>query len=212
MNPLEPGTSEAINAVDLPLSAPDPGGLAQNFTAEELASLRRAVHDSARACGLAGDALDDFVVAVHELATNAVRHGGGRGRIDLRRDGDTLLCDIIDHGPGFPGGVPTPAGLPSPQTPGGRGLWLAQHLTDTLLITDSPGGVTVSVTACLPAPAPSGLPAPILADEWGQAQVEISPGVLVQATTNPTRAPHPVTATEPDTAKNAPEATGPREA
>lgn len=210
MNPLEPGTSEAFNAVDLPLGAPDPAGLAQDFTAEELPSLRHAVHDSARACGLAGDALDDFVVAVHELATNAIRHGGGRGRIDLRRDGDTLLCDVIDHGPGFPGAVPTPAGLPSPQAPGGRGLWLAQHLTDTLLITDSPGGVTVSVTACLPAPAPSGLPATTRADELGNAQVEISPGVLVQATT-PAPAPHPVIATGPETAENSPAATGPRE-
>jgi serine/threonine-protein kinase RsbW len=185
MNPLEPAASEAVNAVDLPLAAPDAGGLAQNFTAEELAALRHAVHDSARACGLAGDALDDFVVAVHELATNAVRHGGGCGRIELRREDDTLLCDIIDHGTGFPDGVPARAGPPSPQTPGGRGLWLVQHLTDTMLITDTPGGVTVSVTACLPATTPSALPITTVADDLGNAQVEISPGVLIQATTDP---------------------------
>ncbi|AGZ44001.1 ATP-binding protein [Actinoplanes friuliensis] len=108
-----------------------------------------------------------------------MRHGGGHGRIELRRDGDTLLCDIVDHGPGFPGGVPAPAGPPSPQTPGGRGLWLARHLTDTLLISDGPGGVTVSVTACLPVtPTPA-----------ADAQIEISPGVLIQATTDPLPAP-----------------------
>jgi hypothetical protein len=40
MNPLEPAASEAVNAVDLPLAAvPDPGLLAQDFTAEDLPSL-----------------------------------------------------------------------------------------------------------------------------------------------------------------------------
>jgi len=209
VNPWEPAASEAVNEVDLPLPAvQDQGRLAQDFTAQDLTSLRHAVHDSARACGLAGDALGGFVIAVHELATNAVRHGGGRGRIELRADGDTLLCDIRDHGPGFPDGVPVPADPPSPLTSGGRGLWLARHLADTLLITDGPGGVTVSITACLPAPAPSGMPTSTMADEPSKVQVEVSPGVLIQATTGPVPAPPPVTAAGPDTAESRPEATG----
>jgi serine/threonine-protein kinase RsbW len=208
VNPWKPAAAEAVNKVDLPLNAAPEQGLARDFTVEDLPSLRHAVHASAGASGLAGDALDDFVIVVHELATNAVRHGGGRGKIEMRADGDTLLCDIRDHGPGFPDGVPAPAGPPSPEVPGGRGLWLARHLSDTLLITDGPGGVTVSITACLPAPAPSGMPISTLADERGNVQVEISPGVLIQATNDPVTAPHPVTAAGPDTAEGRPETTG----
>ncbi|MFI1995267.1 ATP-binding protein [Actinoplanes sp. NPDC020271] len=209
MNPWKPAASEAVDKTDLPLAAvPAPRRTTQDFTAQELPSLRHAVHDSALAYGLTGDVLDDFVIAVHELATNAVRHGGGRGTIDLHVDGDTLLCDIRDHGPGFPDGVPATAEPPSPQTPGGRGLWLARHLTDTLMITDGPGGVTVSITACLPAPQHHGMPTATVADEQSNAQVEISPGVIIQATSNSVPAPHPLIAAGPDTAESTAEATG----
>ena len=140
-----------------PSSAP-PGLLSREFTAEHVTDLRHAVRDSAEAAGLTGDALYDFVVAVHELVTNAVRHGGGRGRLLLRRDGDTLICDVADDGHGFTAGVPARSGPPAADTPGGRGILLARQLTDNLLISDTPAGVTASVTVCLPdRPAPSPL-------------------------------------------------------
>ena len=138
------------------VSAPvttSPELLAQDFVTDDVTRLRHAVRRHAAAAGLTGDALDGFVVAVHELVTNAVRHGGGRGRLHLRRDDDTHICDVADHGDGFPGGVPAPAGPPPAATPGGRGLLLVGQLADTLLISDGPDGVTATVTACLPAPA-----------------------------------------------------------
>ena len=149
MSPSEPASEPDAATPALPVR-PEPGPLEKDFTAEDLGGLRHTVFAGARRAGLTGDPLNDFVVAVHELVTNAVRHGGGRGRLALRRDGDTLVCDVSDDGPGFTGGVPAAAN-PSPQTPGGRGLWLARQLTDTLLITDGPAGATVSVTVCLPA-------------------------------------------------------------
>ena len=39
------------------------------------------------------------VVAAHELAANAVRHGAGRGRLRLRADGAFLYCQASDDGP-----------------------------------------------------------------------------------------------------------------
>ncbi|WP_430285336.1 ATP-binding protein, partial [Salmonella enterica] len=39
---------------------------------------------------------------VHEVITNAVRHGGGAGRIRLWRDGPQLHCQVIDSGAGIP--------------------------------------------------------------------------------------------------------------
>ena len=152
--------------IGLPVSAPP--ALSQAFTAETVTELRHRVHACARQAGLTGDPLDDFVVAVHELTTNAVRHGGGRGHLHLRRDDDNLICDVTDHGPGFATPVPVTSSRPAPLTAGGRGLWLAQQLTDTLLISDGPDGVTATVTLCLPArPAVSAplIPAVLPADD-----------------------------------------------
>ena len=130
--------------------ATPPDLLSQEFTAEHVTDLRHAVRDAAEAAGLTGDGLYDFVVAVHELVANAVRHGGGRGRLVLRRRDDTLICDISDDGAGFPAGVPTLGGPPAADTPGGRGILLARQLTDNLLISDTTGGVSASVTVCMP--------------------------------------------------------------
>jgi anti-sigma regulatory factor (Ser/Thr protein kinase) len=149
----KPAGSEAIGMAQLPLPVlgVDDGPLVRGFTVQDLSEVRHAVQAYAERVGLGGESLDDFVVAVHELVTNAVRHGGGSGQVHVRSGGDSVLCDVTDSGPGFAGGIPDVGGEPPPaQTPGGRGLWLARLLTDTLLITDGPGGVTVSVTACLP--------------------------------------------------------------
>lgn len=89
-----------------------------------------------------GARLDAFVVAVNELVTNAGRHGGGSGRMELRHHGDVLTCDVVDHGPGMEGMV---VRLPSPTEVGGRGLWLAQQLTGTLRLTCRRDGLTAGV-------------------------------------------------------------------
>jgi anti-sigma regulatory factor (Ser/Thr protein kinase) len=149
--PESPLTQAPEVGPSLAQPAEPPGLLWQEFTTDDVTSLRHAVRDRAAAAGLTGDALYDFVVAVHELVTNAVRHGGGRGHLLLRRDGDTLVCDVVDRGDGFAHGVPVGGPPPAADTPGGRGILLANQLTDTLLISDTPDGVTASVTVCLPA-------------------------------------------------------------
>ncbi len=53
--------------------------------------------------------------------TNALLHGGGSGRLELRRDTDAGLR-VIDHGPGFACGVPQ-ASTPPPWTARGRRDW-----------------------------------------------------------------------------------------
>ena len=98
-----------------------------------------------RAAGLSGDRLDDFVVAVNELLTNAVRHGGGLGRVALwRQDGD-LVCEVSDSGAGLSG--PRPTIRPATDQPGGWGLWLAEELTDTFRLETGNGGTTVRVSS-----------------------------------------------------------------
>lgn len=126
---------------------------AREFTAADVTDLRHDLRRHAATAGLRDDALDDFVAAVNELVTNAVRHGGGRGSLRLALDADTLIGDVSDRGEGFAGALPSTAGPPPADIPGGRGLLLARRLTDTLLISDGPDGVTVTVTRCLPGEA-----------------------------------------------------------
>jgi serine/threonine-protein kinase RsbW len=120
--------------------------LSVSFTVADLSSVRDELRRHAAAAGATGDDLDDFVLAVHELVTNAVRHGGGSGLLRLRRHADTLSCEVRDEGAGT--GMLRPH-LPAGDIPGGRGLWLAQQLTAGLTITGGPAGVSASVIMCL---------------------------------------------------------------
>ena len=53
--------------------------IAEAFDQAQVTEIRHSVTSCAHASGLGGQRLDDFVLAVNELITNAVRHGGGRG-------------------------------------------------------------------------------------------------------------------------------------
>jgi anti-sigma regulatory factor (Ser/Thr protein kinase) len=118
--------------------------------------LRRLVAGQCAAAGLSGSRLDDFVLAVHEIAANAIVHAGAGGRLILQRAANGLRCLIADHAPygaddpGAPGcRVPWARdGSESRETDGtetGRGLWLAAQLTDELSITPGPESTIVSL-------------------------------------------------------------------
>lgn len=97
--------------------------------------------------GLTGDRLDDFVVAVNELLTNAVRHGGGRGRVTLWCADDSVVCEVSDTGTGLPDTTPERPVRPVATQPGGWGLWLAEELTDTFALITGNGGTTVRISS-----------------------------------------------------------------
>ena len=63
-----------------------------------LGALRRLVSRRARDAGLAGERADDLVLAVNEVATNSIRHGGGRGVMRVWRARDTLVFEVADGG------------------------------------------------------------------------------------------------------------------
>ena len=86
------------------------------------------------------------MVAVNELLTNAVRHGGGGGRLTLLRLDDQVVCEVSDHGPGLPAPLDGPV-RPAADQPGGWGLWLAEELTDTFELVTGAGGTTVRVSS-----------------------------------------------------------------
>ena len=141
----------AVQPVTGRVQRPAPTLLSCVFTGAGVAAARRLVKQAADAAGLADDVLSDFVLAVQELMTNTVRHGGGWGRVRLWRDGDLLVCSMTDYGPGFPGEPPGEGQVPPAKAPGGRGLLLARRLTDSLHVRARPVGAVVTVTVRLPA-------------------------------------------------------------
>jgi anti-sigma regulatory factor (Ser/Thr protein kinase) len=130
--------------------------LAETFNDGRVTELRHAVAARAKAAGLAGQRLDDFVLVVNELITNAVRHGGGRGRLRLWRAPESVLCEISDHGIGISPDRLDDRRRPTPDTAGGWGLWLARRLSDDMAVQTGPTGTTVRITAGLAGGGPTG--------------------------------------------------------
>jgi anti-sigma regulatory factor (Ser/Thr protein kinase) len=120
--------------------------LDQRFNADNLSALRSAVIAQAAAL-VNDDTAEEMVVVSHELATNVVRHGGGRGRFRLWSTDDRLWCEVSDYGPGFHDPAFAGTTLPAPNTSGGRGLWIARQMSD-LTITTTAAGTTI--TAAIP--------------------------------------------------------------
>jgi anti-sigma regulatory factor (Ser/Thr protein kinase) len=108
------------------------------FKREDLALVRMFVSDHAKRAGFDKERLSDLVLAVNELATNSMRHGGGRGLLSVWRENGTFLCEVHDRGR-----ITDPlAGreLPPALDGGGRGLWLVNHLCDLVQVRSSEAG------------------------------------------------------------------------
>lgn len=132
--------------------------LDQEFTAGTLHILREAVLAHATAAGLPEARATDVMLAVHELAANAVRHGGGTGRLRVRIAAGRLHCQVTDPGSAHVNGhLPAAradegggaAAQPWPYQPG-HGLWLVRRAADQLTVTTGPGGSQVTVSFTLP--------------------------------------------------------------
>jgi anti-sigma regulatory factor (Ser/Thr protein kinase) len=103
---------------------------------------------------------EDVVLAVHELAANAVSHGGGAGRLRVWNLAGALYCQVDD------GDVPTSsrqgadhdgiavikpngssdrASVNSLPCEHGHGLWVVQQVADQMQSLSGPGGTSVLI-------------------------------------------------------------------
>jgi anti-sigma regulatory factor (Ser/Thr protein kinase) len=123
--------------------------LTLDFELGSVTRVRHLVTESARDAGLEGAALEDFVLAVHEALTNAVRHGLPPRGIALWTESGQLICEVSDRGPGIPAKA---LDLDYPSTRfdfGGRGLWLMNRLAHRDVRT-GPHGTTLRLCVDLP--------------------------------------------------------------
>jgi anti-sigma regulatory factor (Ser/Thr protein kinase) len=85
--------------------------------------------------------VEDVVLAVHELAANAVCHGGGAGRLRIWNLAGALYCQVDD------GDLPkdSPAAMNSLPCERGHGLWVVQRLADEMQALSGPGGTSILI-------------------------------------------------------------------
>jgi anti-anti-sigma factor len=133
-------------------AAPGRGGppvLDQAFAGDSLYALRAAVAAHASQAGLPDGRVGDVVLAVHELASNAVCHGAGHGRVRIWNTGETLRCEVTDDGaaPAGTGGGSPDAGLWSIDP--GHGLWLVRQVADQTSLRSGLSGTVAAVSFAL---------------------------------------------------------------
>jgi serine/threonine-protein kinase RsbW len=133
--------NEAVDAAVSRNLAPSSGTrIAQmTFTRRSLGQVCTLVRASAE--GIEARDVDDLLIAVSEVATNAICYAGGAGSIALWDLTGGLLAEVTDNGPGLPDTMVI--GRPPPDSIDGRGLWLARVLVKEFEILNGPQGLTV---------------------------------------------------------------------
>ena len=153
--------------------------LDQEFDSATLYALRAAVQAHACRTGLSEDRAEEVVLAIHELAANAIAHGAGHGRLRMWDLVGTLTCEIVDSGPTDPDNSRIPADADGSHAPAntdgshgvaradnsrgaaetadpwpvadGHGLWLVRRLAH-LDLRSGPRGTRAVVTFARSAP------------------------------------------------------------
>ncbi|MGY1624823.1 anti-sigma factor RsbA family regulatory protein [Geodermatophilus sp. SYSU D00965] len=114
----------------------------------DYAGLRHAVREHLAGVDGPPDVLEDFLLAVDEMTSNAVRHGRPPAGLRLWSAPGQLVATIRDSGHGladpFAGYGPAHG---DDLSHGGMGLWLARQLCDHVAVRRDPDGTSVRLTS-----------------------------------------------------------------
>ena len=140
------GDPEAVYADDAwPLMPTPPDAEVREFRTDmDLTRMRSWVQHFGWSANLAVDRVDDLVLAVSEVASNSVRHGGGAGALMLWCDDrGAVVSEVRDHGH-----ITDPLVGRYPPGPNleVNGLWLVNQLCDLVQIRSGPDGTCVRLT------------------------------------------------------------------
>jgi anti-sigma regulatory factor (Ser/Thr protein kinase) len=129
----DPESTEYFSSVELRLPA----------RSSELRRARECVSEAAAEFNFDPKASYEFVFAVNEAVTNAIKHGSpdkdGTIGLSIDAEGDTLVCSVCDCGPFVP--PSTPPDMQSDE--GGRGFAFMSALTDDFELSVEPDATVV---------------------------------------------------------------------
>lgn len=131
-----------VAAHSLPLAIPVDAA-STSAAAGAMAAVRTFAREQATQLGLSAERLDDFALAVTELATNSVRHGGGESTVRVWTENESIVCQVNDNGhitDVLAGRTPVHA-----NEPGGRGLLLVNRLADLVRTQTTATGTAIQV-------------------------------------------------------------------
>jgi anti-anti-sigma factor len=122
--------------------------LEQGFDSDSLYALRATVSAHASQAGLPPGRVGDLVVAVNELATNAIRHGAGNGQLRIWQQGEMLQAQVNDDGTPQAGDSPARDATLWHIEPD-HGLAVVRQLADQLSLQSGPDGSVATVSFTL---------------------------------------------------------------
>jgi anti-sigma regulatory factor (Ser/Thr protein kinase) len=122
-----------------------PPDVSYRYNSWQLHEVRRMIARLAPTLGFDPVRAEDLVLAVNEVATNAVEHGSPQAEIQLWAMTGGLVCEVHDTGDL---GEPLPGLVaPHPAEARGRGVWIARQLCDLLHVWRDAAGTHVRMHA-----------------------------------------------------------------
>ena len=118
---------------------------------ELLPSVRRRVAAWAEGVGLSEDAVEDFVLCVHEAAMNAIEHGNRTEpsrmvTIDLEDQAGQVVATVRDEGSGIACPAEGEGGWLSDPAFSGRGLPTIRALMDAVVVRPDRGEIRMRLS------------------------------------------------------------------
>lgn len=129
--------------------------LGLDFAPPDLPRTRIALVVALQRAGLPEPRRGMLVQAVLEAVTNALVHGGGRGRLTVTRVAGEVRCEVTDSGPGFAHPARERDPRNGSRAGSGHGLLLAEALTERLELRPGPGNRGTTVTLAVPLTGPA---------------------------------------------------------
>jgi anti-sigma regulatory factor (Ser/Thr protein kinase) len=133
--------SALVAAFNQPLGPVPRDAVTVTFEAGELPAVRRLVGEQAHRGGLAERGGEQLQLAVNEVATNTVTHGGGPGVLRLWSGDGHVVAEVTGGGrlrDPLAGRIPVPA-----RQPHGRGLLLVNEVCDLVRVHTTAQGTTI---------------------------------------------------------------------
>ena len=130
------GLQEISEPFDAPLPDAPADTEALTFAIHDLAAIRSWVEVRAARSDLDPSRTEDLVLAVNEIVTNSVRHGGGGGTLRMWETTDAVISEIRDVG--HIEGPMLGREQPTLDQSSGFGLWITNQVCDLVQVRTFP--------------------------------------------------------------------------